>query len=159
MVSVARSLCCTFLPQKPAVGQACPFTEPQAHHSYCFKKNFLALSLKLNCPLRVSYFVCSRLSCGGTTLPSLLLERRLRKAKSKRRNISVCLLPSASPGSRTHVPSQSRSAQCPEGQMPSAQNIPLASCQKSFSMMHWTMSEERHWLVWSLLRMRNPRPD
>ena len=100
----------TFLPQKPAVGQACPFTQPQAQRSYCFKKNFLALSLKLNCPLRVSYFVCSRLSCGGTTLPSLLLESRLRKAKWTRRSISVCVLPSASQGSRTHVPSRSRSA-------------------------------------------------
>lgn len=74
-VSAAPRPCFTSLPQKPAGGQACPFTKAQAHHSYCLKKNFLALSLKLNCPLRVSYFVCSCLSCGGTTLPPLLLDR------------------------------------------------------------------------------------
>lgn len=157
-VFVPRSPCCTFLPQKPAAGQACPFTEPPAHHSYCFKKNFLALSLKLNCPLRVSYFVCSRLSCGGPTLSSLLPER-LRRAKSKRRSISVCLLPSASQGRRTHVPLEAGLPQCPEGQSPSAQNIPLASCQKNFSMTPWTVSERRHWLVWCLLRVRKPRSD
>lgn len=75
-VSAAPRPGSVFLAQKPAGGQACPFTAAQAHHSYCFKKNFLALSLKLNCPLRVSYFVCSCLFGGGTTLPSLPPPRR-----------------------------------------------------------------------------------
>ena len=49
-------------------GPTCPFAKTQAHRSYCFQNNFLALNLKLNCPLRVSYFVCFCLSCGYTTL-------------------------------------------------------------------------------------------
>lgn len=49
--------------------QVCPFTKAQAHHSYCFKKNFLALRLKLNCPLRVSYFVCSCLLVAAPPSP------------------------------------------------------------------------------------------
>lgn len=59
-------------------GLACPFAKAQAHHSYCFKKNFLALSLKLNRPLRVSYFVCSCLSCGCSTLAPSPLVGELR---------------------------------------------------------------------------------
>lgn len=50
------SLLSLFLSHKPAEGKACPFTKAQAYHSHCFKKNFLALSLKLKLPLGALLF-------------------------------------------------------------------------------------------------------
>lgn len=67
--------------------QACPFTKAQAHHSYCFKKNFLALRLKLNCPLRVSFFVCSCLPVAAP--PSPASPRPLPAGSTKPRSISA----------------------------------------------------------------------
>lgn len=44
-------------------GSSLPFHQgPSPVTAHCFKKNFLALSLKLNCPLGLGYFVCSCLS-------------------------------------------------------------------------------------------------
>ena len=87
------SLCFKFF----SLSETCLLAKAQAHHSYCFRKNFLALSLKLNCPLRVSYFVCSCPSCGCTTLvPSPMVGAE--------GCFCVASFPSASQESRTHVP-------------------------------------------------------
>lgn len=87
-----------FLFQKLAVCHACPFTKVQAYHSYCFQKNFLALSLKLNCPLRVSYFVCSYVSWLLPHLPSLLSDVRWERGGEA----LFRLLPSVPTQSRTN---------------------------------------------------------
>lgn len=50
------SLLLLFLSQKPTEGQAGPFTRARAYHPHCFKKNFLALSLKLKLPLGTLLF-------------------------------------------------------------------------------------------------------
>ena len=93
-------------------GPTCPFAKTQAHRSYCFKNNFLALNLKLNCPLRVSYFVCSCLSCGSTTLAPSPLVGVLKVG-----GISV-LPPSLLQGAGPTCPPEAEEPQCSsEGQI------------------------------------------
>ena len=98
-------------------GPTCPFAKTQAHRSYCFQNNFLALNLKLNCPLRVSYFVCSCLSCGYTTLaPSPLV------GEPKVGGVSV-LPPALLQGAGPTCPPEAEEPQCfSEGQIQFAPN-------------------------------------
>ena len=125
------SLCFRFFSvSETYTGPACPFARAQAHHSYCFKKNFLALSLKLNRPLRVSYFVCSCLSCGSTTLAPSPLVGELRGVSVSPLSFFLRLQDACAPLEQ----------RCPRYSLP--QTPPPQRCQKRFSV-----NVKRCWLV------------
>lgn len=102
------SLLLLFLSQKPAEGQACPFPRAQACHPHCFKKNFLALSLKLKLPLGTLLFC--------TFLPLLVAIPPFCPSSftvTLRRAQRTLAMPPFPPLSRTSVPKNQLLSLCP----------------------------------------------
>lgn len=120
------SLLLLFLSQKPAEGEACPFTRAQAYHPHCFKKNFLALSLKLKLPpgtLLFCMFLRLLVVIPPFCPPSFTVT--LRRAQG------ALAMPPFPPRSRTSVPKNLLLFLCPSETKHSLIRIPPQHCQKS----------------------------
>lgn len=97
-----------FLPQKPAEGQACPFPRARAYHPHCFKKNFLALNLKLKLPLGTLLF-CMFLPLLVAISPCCPSSFTVTLRRAQR----TSAMPTFPPLSRTSVPKNQFLSLCP----------------------------------------------
>lgn len=107
--------------------QARPFTKAQAHYSYCFKKNFLALRLKLKVPFE-SFLFCLFLPLlvAAPPFPPSSWAAGSGGLGTEGGSISVGSAPPSPQGAGQVCPPAAQGPPCPsKGQVPSTQMVSL----------------------------------